>query len=371
MSFLSRWFGGGAAAEPEKPKEPVNAPNQVYFCREKLNPNFLLPGWLLSDEAAGKVRPPASVLTLADKLKTLKANEKEAYDKFCALIGGAEAVDKLEQGGFTVLRYLIARNYDVDKSVVLLKSTFEWRKTLPSICKWCKENPASHCAEFVGWDKQSRPVIWMSYRYALERGDATASEHHMCSAFDHSIRMMPEGVTQWVTMVDFAGFSILRDSSPSVARHIVKILSDHYPERLGCFILVNAIAGTFALFKLLGPLLDERTKAKVKFAYSKGSPAIVDVFEELFPPHLAKWLVARYNENYENLALGALEGASTKDMEQHAAAAAAAAAANEPHVTSLDEAAAKATTELPDDGSSPSAASSASAASAAAAAPKS
>ena len=176
-------------------------------------------------------------------------------------------------------------------------------------------------AEFVGWDKLHRPVVYMTYRYAKERGDATASEHHITSAFDHCVRMMPEGVNQWVAMVDFATFSILRDSSTSVAKRILHVLSNHFPERLGLFILVNPIGGTWALYKALSPFLDEKTKSKVRFAYSNGSPALKSTFEELFPPHLAKYLIARYSENYSNLPLGSLDKVSDEEIEKQNAEA--------------------------------------------------
>lgn len=304
-------FFGGKTAEPEKEKDPVTAPNDVYFCRPKLNPNYLLPPFLISEEAAAAIKPPKVVQTLEDRLSKLEPKEKAAYDAMVTKMG-PELFE--QQTGWTVLRYLIARQWDVEKAFKLLQGTVEWRKTLPTVCKWCTEKPANHMAEFVGWDKEHRPVVYMTYRYALERGDADASEVHMASAFDHAIRMMPEGVTQWVTLVDFATFSILRDSSIAVAKRILGVLSDHFPERLGSFVLVNAISGTFVLFKALSAFIDEKTKSKVKFAYSSGKPDMETVFDDLFPPHLAKYLMARYSENYQNLPLGALEGISEDDI---------------------------------------------------------
>lgn len=307
--MFSRFFG--KAAEPEKEKEPVIAPNDVYFNRAKLNPNYLLPAFLSSEAAVAAIKPPAVVQTLEQRLAQLEPKEKEAYDEMVKQIGPEVFA---QQTGWTVLRYLIARSFDVEKAVKLLQGTLEWRKTLPPVCKLCIEKPANHMAEFIGWDKQHRPVVYMTYRYALERGDPIAAESHMSSTFDHAIRMMPEGVTQWVTLVDFATFSILRDSSIAVAKKILGVLSDHYPERLGKFILVNSIGGTFVLFKALSPFLDEKTKGKVAFAYSSGKPEMQVVFDELFPPHLSKYLMARYSENYQNLPLGALEGVSEEDI---------------------------------------------------------
>lgn len=312
MSFLRGWFGGSTEAkEAPKVREAPVAPNDVYFCRPKLNPNFLLPKFLTDPEQIAKTKPPAVVKTWDARYAELQGKEKEAYDQMAAALG--EDIVK-QQTGWALLRYLVARQWKVEEAAKLLQSTLVWRKTLPNFCKWCNENPNSHMAEFVGWDKQHRPVIWMTYRYAVERGDPVASEHHMSSAFDHACRMMPEGVTQWVTMVDFTHFSILKDSSPSVAKKIIGVLADHFPERLGCFILVNPVRGTWAFWKALSAFIDQRTKDKVRFAYSNGDPPLKDVFEELFPPALAKWLIARYMENYKNVDLGSLEDADVASM---------------------------------------------------------
>lgn len=316
--MFSRWFGKGTV-EAEKPKEPIDAPNDVYFCRPKLNPSFLLPPYLVSDEVVAAVKPPAVVSTLEERLAELSAKEMDAYNEMVKVIG-PEVFE--QQGGFTVLRYLVARNFNVAAATKLLHGTLAWRKTLPSVCKWCADDPSSHMAEFVGWDKKSRPVIYMTYRYAKERGDSAAAEVHMSSTFDNAVRQMPVGVTQWVTMVDFATFSIMRDSSTAVAKKILSVLSDHFPERLGCFILVNPVKGTWMLWKALSVFIDEKTKSKVRFAYSSGTPSLQSVFDELFPPHLAKYLIARYSENYQNLPLGALEGVSEAEIAKQAQQAA-------------------------------------------------
>ena len=335
--MFSRFFGG-AKKEEEPVREPITAPNDVYFCRPKLNPCFLLPPYLVSEEAVAGVKPPKTVMTIEDRLTQLDDKQTEAYKKMVEKIG-PETFES--QGGFTVLRYLVARNWDVEKASALLADTLVWRKTLPNFCKWCQEDPRNHMAEFVGWDKLNRPVIYMTYRYAKERGDADASEHHMASSFDHAVRMMPEGVTQWVTMVDFATFSILRDSSTAVAKRILGVLSNHFPERLGLFILVNPIGGTWVLYKALSPFLDEKTKNKVRFAYSNGNPSLNSTFDDLFPPHLAKYLIARYSENYQNLPIGALDKLSEEEIAKANAEAAAKDKElhkDEVHVASLDEA---------------------------------
>lgn len=49
----------------------------------------------------------------------------------------------------------------------------------------------------------------------------------------------------------------------------LSILMNNYPERLGCAVLLDAPAAFSILFKMVSPLMNERTKSKLKFASGK------------------------------------------------------------------------------------------------------
>mmetsp|Transcript_2331 Transcript_2331/g.4823 ORF Transcript_2331/g.4823 Transcript_2331/m.4823 type:complete len:183 (-) Transcript_2331:131-679(-) len=73
----------------------------------------------------------------------------------------------------------------------------------------------------------------------------------------------PDG--QWLWILDLKHWS--RKSSPpmSVTKETAKMLTHHYPERLGDLFIINA-PGIFRFFwKLMQPFVDERTRKKIHF----------------------------------------------------------------------------------------------------------
>jgi CRAL/TRIO domain len=115
----------------------------------------------------------------------------------------------------------------------------------------------------VGHDDLGRPVIYSCLRNASNRStednrlhmlatfeqvigrlcDCCATmikrmrQHRFCriptdsGASVQAIRMMPEGVSQWVWASDFHGFGY-KDLDPRMARIFLHVSAEHYPERL-------------------------------------------------------------------------------------------------------------------------------------------
>ena len=50
-----------------------------------------------------------------------------------------------------------------------------------------------------------------------------------------------------------------------IARDFLELASHHYPERLGCFIVIDAPRVFSLLWSALKPLVDVKTKEKIKF----------------------------------------------------------------------------------------------------------
>ena len=53
------------------------------------------------------------------------------------------------------------------------------------------------------------------------------------------VQAMPAGVGQWVWVSDFKGFG-LSDCDPRLAKVFLDLSAEHYPERLGLFLIVDA-----------------------------------------------------------------------------------------------------------------------------------
>lgn len=76
---------------------------------------------------------------------------------------------------------------------------------------------------------------------------------------------MLSGVTKIALIVDYHGATASSNPPTDIIKQIIKILGDHYCERLGRAIVMNVPWYLNAFFSLVKPLLDQRTRDKIKF----------------------------------------------------------------------------------------------------------
>ena len=95
-------------------------------------------------------------------------------------------------------------------------------------------------------------------------------------SLEMAVAMMRQGVENIVLLLDFKNMSSSKALSVSIARQLLHILQNHYPERLGKAIVINGIpvwkarlipVPTFVwfFFKLIGAFIDPYTREKLKF----------------------------------------------------------------------------------------------------------
>jgi hypothetical protein len=265
------------------------------------NPGYVPPRFLLDAAQLANIEPPSVVKKFAQRLDELTESERAAYESFrkdVVVASGWDTSRDIDE--WETLRFLVARSFDVPKATKMLASHVEWveaNKPAQMVCHTCNRDPANHMMQFTGWDRQHRPVIYMSYKYSADRVDPQNSIEHNVSTFNLLKTLMPEGVEQWVAITDFVSYSHWRDGTSSVGRTIIQVLQDHYPERLGLQILVDPPTMFWVFFKMLQPFIDEKTKKKVVFVYTDKQPNIRDEFPKLFPPHLSDYLIEAYINN--------------------------------------------------------------------------
>jgi len=205
-----------------------------------------------------------------------------------------------------VLRFLRARKYNVVKSFDMLKKDVEWRlldnrltlrnETAQQVLdgdvnEVCKYFPAW----IQGYDKQSRPVSYRQFgkfeiwnvlksttlprliRYhAWETEQALKLMYNKSSEYNYNIET-------FVVVVDAAGWKMklaTRDAYTFI-KGMASTDSDHYPERLGMLIVINAPSMLSVAWKVVKGFLDDVTKAKIKI-FSKESewkPVLFDAID--------------------------------------------------------------------------------------------
>lgn len=74
---------------------------------------------------------------------------------------------------------------------------------------------------------------------------------------------MSPGVDSWIWICDFQGFGIV-DCDPRMAKIFLTMSSEHYPERLGLFLILGAPMMFNILWKAISPFIDPKTHHKIR-----------------------------------------------------------------------------------------------------------
>lgn len=262
--------------------------------REKMNEGYQMPSFLHDREQFEAIKPPAVVRSFEEfffaehtekELNSLRTIQSELATK---PFYNPETMDE-----WAVARYAIARKFDTKKTLQMIEASVKWRaeKNYDTIeCEKCLKDPNRHFAEFVGWDREHRPVMISAMGHAPDRSDPQESIVHSVQQFNNLIRHMPVGVTKWISITDFNSYSYWTDTNPKIANAVTGVMADHFPERLGKMILVDPPSAFWVFWKVFSPFIDQRTKDKVVFVYTESKPSIDEEFDKLFPPHLSKYL---------------------------------------------------------------------------------
>jgi len=169
-------------------------------------------------------------------------------------------------------RYLVASRSKPDAAAAALAATLAWRAGLPDVpgCAACARDATSHCIICAGALRDGRPVIYLSPPRArnLEVGPCT---EHLLSELEAAFAADARGTAQAVWLADMRGFSLLQDPRTGIA--YARLLSSHYPERLGRLVVATPPT-VFGLFlRALMPFIDARTASKITMLHAPADVA--------------------------------------------------------------------------------------------------
>lgn len=205
-----------------------------------------------------------------------------------------------------LLRFLRARKFHVDSAFAMISADLEWRgendrRNLPneSAAEVLQCDIMQFYAFFPTWlqghDKQFRPVsyrqfgkfeIWNVLKLtSLER----LIRFHAWES-EMAIRQMRRNsesqgcnVETYTVVVDSAGWSmrLATGDAFSFIKAMATIDSDHYPERLGTLIVINAPTMLSFAWKIIQGFLDPVTKDKIKIISSRAEwvPVLQDIID--------------------------------------------------------------------------------------------
>lgn len=182
-----------------------------------------------------------------------------------------------------LLRFVRARKWDVDNSLVMIANTLEWRmqqshvdELLKSGELGClKENNSGVLIQFKkgkciirGKDKLGRPIVIVRPRFHLSSEQTSKEvEQFTLLLIEYARLLLTEPVDQCVLIFDLTGFTMSNmDYDP--VKYITGAFEAHYPESLGVLLIHKApwiFSGIWAIVK---KWLDPVVASKVNFTKS-------------------------------------------------------------------------------------------------------
>jgi hypothetical protein len=194
-----------------------------------------------------------------------------------------------EEEFLKLLRFLRARKFVVAKSFELLQKDVLWRledERLKIRGESASEALGCDVGRFIkyfpawiqGVDKQARPVSYRQFgkfeiwNVLKETSMARLLRFHAWET-EQALRLMYEksadlniNLETFVVVIDAAGWKmkLATGDAYTFIKGMASTDSDHYPERLGMLIVINAPSMLSVAWKVVKGFLDDVTKAKIK-----------------------------------------------------------------------------------------------------------
>ncbi|XP_051636619.1 SEC14-like protein 5 isoform X2 [Manacus candei] len=208
-----------------------------------------------------------------------------------------------------ILRFLRARDFNIDKAREMLCQSLSWRKQYQVDYILQSWRPPALLQEYYtgGWhyqDKDGRPLYILRLGQMDTKGLVKALGEE--SLLRHVLSINEEGqkrceentnifgrpITSWTCLVDLEGLNMRHLWRPGVKAllRIIEVVEDNYPETLGRLLIVRAPRVFPVLWTLVSPFINENTRQKF-LIYSgnnyQGSGGLVDyVDKEVIPDFL-------------------------------------------------------------------------------------
>ncbi|KAF9097058.1 hypothetical protein BGX23_009860 [Mortierella sp. AD031] len=271
-----------------------SGPTSPTFSTGNNHLNSLLPGGAAAAAAAlkrsaGKLKP-----WLPAKKFTFKYSPIEYQTAFWSFV-------QAEHPDTTVLRFLRARKWNVEKAMEMLVLALEWRITMdveevvqdgeealearyPGFLDQLKNGKVI----FRGHDRQGRPLCLLDPSLHNPNAQSQQAVQKLSIYVIETARLMLRPPTETISVLfDMSSFSMSNMDWPTV-KFFIHAAEACYPELLGVCVVHKAPWLFGAIWKMISPMLDPVIRAKIQFTNNRK-----DLEEFVAPDQLMK------NKSYE------------------------------------------------------------------------
>lgn len=173
-----------------------------------------------------------------------------------------------------ILRFLIARNYDISKSYEMITGAMKWRLErkpqdiiVESNVDWEKKmhfEAKTGKIYIAGDDKWGRPVIIFD-NSVQNTTDTDGQLNFLAWNLESAIRLMPSKVDKYVVFMHLEHFSLFNSPNMKATKETIFMLCQSFPERLGhCVCFMPPVVFHY-VYETIKFLIDKRTRNKIIF----------------------------------------------------------------------------------------------------------
>lgn len=170
------------------------------------------------------------------------------------------------------MRFLIARNFNLEPSLSLIKGALEWRDKRkpgemmkqPNWRELMKQESATGKIYVPTMDRWNRPLVVLD-NTVQNTSDSDAHMKLLAWTLEFSTKMMKPVADKYVVFVHLTNFSLFNCPPLVETRETIHMLCNCYPERLGHCIAYQPPAVFRTFFNAVKGWMDPKTVSKIHF----------------------------------------------------------------------------------------------------------
>jgi hypothetical protein len=140
-----------------------------------------------------------------------------------------------------LLRYLRATKWALPQAITRLRSTLIWRREFGTegfTAEYISDENATGKQVQLGFDKEGRPCLYLLPQNQNSK-PGIKQVQHLVYMLERALDLHPPGQEGLALLIDFRNTGAGGTPPMSIAKQVLDILQNHYPERLGRALLTH------------------------------------------------------------------------------------------------------------------------------------